>query len=307
MNSVKITAVMAIIFLPFCPQVFANSDSTETDTSTAINFSFEDFFKHYADSMDATMHYETGTVSLGNGEATLIVPPGFRFLGPEEARHILEEEWGNPPSETFGLLFPTGQSPFSPTMTYAVEISYDEDGYVEDDDAQDIDYDDLLEEMQESAREQNPQRIAQGYPGIEIVGWASPPFYDSETKKLHWAKELHFDSVENNTLNYNIRVLGRHGYLTMNVIADMENLPAVQTDIDKILGSVNFNEGYAYKDFDSSIDKVAAFGIGGLIAGKVLAKAGFFAIILKFWKIIAIAVGGFFVSMRKRLFGGRGE
>jgi uncharacterized membrane-anchored protein len=53
---------------------------------------------------------------------------------------------------------------------------------------------------------------------------------------------------------------------------------------------VNFTEGNRYSDFDSSTDNVAAWTIGGLVAGKVLAKAGLFAVILKFLKFIIAGV-----------------
>ena len=51
------------------------------------------------------------------------------------------------------------------------------------------------------------------------------------------------------------------------------------------------------------MDDVAAYGIGGLIAGKILAKAGFFAVILKFWKIIAVGAIGLFSVFKKKIFG----
>lgn len=53
---------------------------------------------------------------------------------------------------------------------------------------------------------------------------------------------------------------------------------------------MQFNDGYRYGDFNPSVDEVAGWTIGGLVAGKVLAKAGLFAVILKFWKFIAIGV-----------------
>jgi uncharacterized membrane-anchored protein len=43
-------------------------------------------------------------------------------------------------------------------------------------------------------------------------------------------------------------------------------------------------------------DKVAAYGIGGLIAGKALTKLGFFALALAFlkkgWILVVLALGG---------------
>ena len=78
----------------------------------------------------------------------------------------------------------------------------------------------------------------------------------------------------------------------MNAIATMPNLPLVETDMPQVLNIVEFNDGYAYNDFNPDMDNVAAWSIGGLVAGKVLAKVGFFAMIVKFWKVIALAVAG---------------
>ena len=116
---------------------------------------------------------------------------------------------------------------------------------------------------------------------------------------------MSFEGFDKNTLNYNIRVLGKEGYLNLNVIGDIDVLPKVKKDVDYILSSVYFTEGNTYVDFNPEYDKVAAYGIGGLIAGKVLAKAGFFALILKFWKIIAIAVVGAFSLFKKKIFGSK--
>ena len=59
-----------------------------------------------------------------------------------------------------------------------------------------------------------------------------------------------------------------------------------------------------------SADKVAAYGIGGLIAGKAMAKAGILAIALAFlkkgWILVVLLVGGLFSSV-KRFFGGRSD
>jgi len=281
---------------------FTYVDSLTGDTNT---IDLASIMSGYSDSVNATFEYQYGTISIGDGIATLQVPEGFKYLNPERSSYVLHELWGNPESETMGLLFPENMDPLSMDLSYAVEISFTEDGYVEDDDAEDMDYDDLLEEMQDDTELASEQRVKMGYETVELIGWASRPFYDSENKKLHWAKELKFGEAEDHTLNYDVRVLGRRGYLTMSAIGDMEALPLIQQDLDAILGSVEFNEGHAYEDFDSSVDKVAAYGIGGLIAGKILAKAGFFALILKFWKVIAIAVAGFFAAFKRKIFGSK--
>jgi uncharacterized membrane-anchored protein len=73
-----------------------------------------------------------------------------------------------------------------------------------------------------------------------------------------------------------------------------------------VINSIEFTEGNRYGDFKTDIDQVAAWTIGGLVAGKILAKVGLFAMVLKFWKLIAIvfvaggsAIWKFFIGRKK--------
>ncbi|MBW0432420.1 DUF2167 domain-containing protein [Leptospira yasudae] len=250
-----------------------------------------------------SLKYKTGKVTLGNGLATLNVPSNFRYIDGAQSKLVLENVWGNPPgAEPLGMLFLKNETPISQNFSYAISISFSEEGYIKDDDAKDMDYDDLLGEMKDDMKEANEARKKEGYESVELVGWASPPFYDAKTKKLHWAKTLKFEGSPVDTLNYNIRMLGRKGVLILNVIADIDKLSLVNGELDSIVNSTEFNEGHRYADFDPGLDTVAAYGIGGLIAGKVLAKAGFFALLLKFWKVIALAVIGGLGVLKKFIF-----
>lgn len=256
------------------------------------------------DSIEKTFTYEQGTIVLSNGVGKLNIPKGFKYLNPAQAERVLVDLWGNPPGEnlTLGLILPESQGVLSSTG-YVFNIQYDEIGYVSDSDADDIDYNEMLTQMQSEAKEANEERQKAGYSTIEIVGWAAKPFYDKEKKVLHWAKEIKFDGSEENTLNYNIRILGRKGVIVLNAIATMPNFSAVQKDIPKIANVVSFDKGFRYSDFDSSVDEVAAWTVGGLVAGKILTKTGFFAALLKFWKIIAVAVAALGGALWKRFTG----
>ena len=211
--------------------------------------------------------------------------------------------WGNPADSTvLGMIVPNNLGVLADSG-WAFIISFKEMGYVKDDDAEDIDYDDLLKDMQKESEGYNPERIKEGYEPITLVGWASKPFYDKELKTLHWAKELKFGEATVNTLNYNLRILGRKGVYNLNAVATMNELPAVKKHIAEIVRCVEFKDGNKYADFIPDVDEVAAFTIGGLVAGKVLAKAGFFVLIAKFWKVIALAfaaVGGTMFKFFKR-------
>ena len=130
--------------------------------------------------------------------------------------------------------------------------------------------------MKEATHEANIERLKSGYPNVELVGWAEPPSYDASTHKMYWAKELEFNKEPEHTLNYDIRILGRHGVLVLDAIADMSQMPEIKQRAPGILNLVNFNEGNRYTDFDPKVDKVATYGIAALVAGGVAAKLGFF-------------------------------
>ena len=141
-------------------------------------------------------------------------------------------------------------------------------------------------------------------------GWAKPPTYDAAAHKLYWAKQLRFEGNKDDMLNYNIRALRRRGVLTLNAVAGIDQLAMIDRHVPEILGMVSFNQGNTYAEYDPSIDKAAAYGIAGLIAGGVLAKVGFFKAlligILAFKKALVVgvlAVFGVVAKLAKRLFG----
>lgn len=240
--------------------------------------------------IEASLTYQYGEITLGNGLAKITVPKGFKYLDPKQSEFVLTELWGNPASgSTLGMLLPEDKGVLD-ANTWVFDIEFDEIGYVKDADANEIDYTELLTTMQEETLEGNTERQANGYDAIQLIGWASNPYYDNDKKILHWAKELRFGEMESHTLNYNVRILGRKGVLMLNAIANMEDLPAVKANIPLITSSVNFEQGHSYFDFDPNVDEVAAWTLSGLVAGKVLTKVGFFAVLLKFWKVIAVAI-----------------
>ena len=175
-------------------------------------------------------------------------------------------------------------------------------GYVKDDDADDIKYDELLEDLQKEAEENNPAREAAGYEAVHVFGWGATPYYDKQQHTLHWAKLLRFGSSLEQTLNYNVRILGRKGVLIFNAVAGPESLPEIKASVPGLLANVQFVRGEQYRDFNPELDEVAAYSIGGLVAGKVLAKVGAFALIAKFGKFIVLGLGAAWAAV-KRFFG----
>lgn len=235
--------------------------------------------------------FQTGPVTLDNGVG-LNVPPGYKFIPAKDAEWMVFDLWGNPRSNGIMGMIVKDNYDVMESDDWAFVLSFDKMGYVEDDDASKIDYDDLLKEMQSTEDEENKERKKEGYGSIHMLGWASKPYYDETGKVLHWAKSLKFENNEDTTLNYDVRVLGRYGVLSMNAVGTLKDLNDIKQHIPAVTKIAHFNNGHAYKDFDSNVDEVAAITIGGLVAGKVLAKAGILALLLKNIKLIFLAIAG---------------
>lgn len=257
--------------------------------------------------IDQELKYQTGTINFSAGNATLNVPKGFKFLDGAQTQKVLKDLWGNPEDKTIlGSILPENKGVLG-SDSWMFVINYVEDGFVKDNDADEINYDDLLKDMKEEITAANADRTAQGFPSIQLVGWASKPFYDNNLKVLHWAKELKFGTEDTNTLNYDLRVLGRKGMYNISAVAGMAQLNEVKKSIPLIIKSVQYKDGFKYSDFDEDNDHVAEWTIGGLIAGKVLAKVGFFAVLAKFGKFIFIGLAAGFGIIKKFFFGNKDQ
>lgn len=251
----------------------------------------------------ASLQFQQGEVAVPEANARLRLTEGFRYLGKADARRVLEEFWGNPPDDTvLGMLVPTADG-LDSDHSWAVILTWSDDGYVSDQDAAEIDYADLLETMQAETRDANPVRQEAGYPTVDLIGWAQPPRYDATAKRLHWAKHLQFEGSEGGTLNYDIRVLGREGYLSMSAIAGMADLDRVNDGMNEVLAMAEFEEGHRYADFNADTDRTAAYGLAALVGGGLAAKTGLLAklglFLAKFWKLLLIAGVGVVALVRK--------
>jgi uncharacterized membrane-anchored protein len=255
--------------------------------SPALAEKSSEFFKNYPNYEEAGQKFldgiepQTGSVDLPDG-VHLDLKGKFYFLNKEDSKSVLVDAWNNPPdssTDTVGMLFPVEYDPLA-SGGWGIELRVEKIGYVNDEDAASIDYDDMLRDMQQDTLDGNEARVKQGYEPIKLIGWASPPIYDFTNKRLHWAKELEFGDNKDHTLNYDVRFLGREGVFVMSYIAGMQQLPEIKQSLDEVLNLASFNAGKRYSDFVPGVDSVAAVGVGGLIAGKLAAKAGLFAIAL---------------------------
>ncbi|MEQ9505426.1 MAG: DUF2167 domain-containing protein [Hyphomonas sp.] len=309
----RLFLVLALGLLPLsaAAQSVPEDDSYVTDAGAEVSADdAEAAYRAYAAEILANITPEHGAITLAKAPATLMVSDAFDFYGVADTRTILEDLWNNPPDENvLGMIFPAGLSPVD--APWGALFTYEETGYVTDDDAASTDYAELLSQMQTNTRDYNQERVKLGYEEVELVGWAVPPSYDAATHRLIWAKDLLFASAEGaHTLNYDMRLLGRHGVLSVNLIGSMDALADVRAAGPDVLALASFNPGATYADYVKG-DKTAGYGVAALIAGgagaAVLKKAGLLAVVLAFLKkglvFIPIVLIGLW-RMVRGLFGG---
>lgn len=262
----------------------------------------------------------SGKVTLPEARATLDLGEEYIFYGKADATAILVNLWGNPPQaveNVLGLVMPKGSTPAGDA--WGAVVTFEETGYISDEDAATTDYDELLAQMQEGTNAANTERAEAGYPAITLVGWAERPAYDKATHSVVWAQNLRFSDSDANGLNYDVRTLGRYGVLSLNLISSMDRLGEIQVAAKQFAQHASFDPGARYSDFDPATDEAAEYGIGGLIAagaGVAVAKTlGLFGTIgvflLKFLKPILVGValfgGGIFQFFKSRIGFGRKE
>jgi uncharacterized membrane-anchored protein len=267
----------------------------------------------YAEDLLKDVSVEHGQIALKGAPVTLNVPDSIDYYDSQESQLVLEDLWGNPPDDTIlGMLFPAGASPAE--AEWGAVITYEGSGYVSDDDAAHTDYTALLKDMQAATRRNNSLLEREGYATAELVGWAVEPSYDAASHRIGWAKDLVFStSGGEHTLNYDMRVLGRGGVLSVNFVASMTALESVRATAPEVLAIPDFNEGNRYEDYRQG-DKTAGYGVAALIAGGVgvaaAKKVGLLGVGLLFLKkgwVILIAIFGGIMGWLRRTFGGGTE
>jgi len=233
----------------------------------------------------ASITKHNGLVALPSPHASLNLANKYYFLDAKDSRRVLVDVWGNPKDVAdgvLGMVFPAGQTPFDEHNWGAV-IIWQDTGYVSDKDARKTDYDDVLKKLREGEDQENEQRKKDNFEPIHMVGWAQAPTYDPSHHALIWARDLKFGTQQDDTLNYDVRMLGRKGVLSLNIVSTMSELPQIRTAAAELETVADFDPGERYADFKQG-DKRAEFGLAGLVlagAGLLVAKkAGLLAIAL---------------------------
>lgn len=297
----KVLLLLALfLFISSIQAQKAKENNPEEDTA-AMNEQFRQILK--VAEKDKSIKYKTGKVDI-NSEVELDVPVGFKFMDKADAEYVVYDFWGNPKSDN-SILGMVVKDSFSILKSdeWAFVVTYEGSGYVKDSDAEKIDYDQMMKDMKSEEADENKARTKEGFPPIHMIGWAAKPFYDKTNNTLHWAKSMIFGDNQDTTLNYDVRVLGRKGLLSLNAVGTIGNLSDIQNNIPQIIKIAKFKSGSSYNDFNPSMDKVAAYTVGGLVAGKILAKAGLVAILLKNIKLVILGALALFGGFKNKIMG----
>jgi uncharacterized membrane-anchored protein len=99
--------------------------------------------------IESELKFQHGVIEIRDGLATIKLAGAYRYLDSDDAQKVIVDLWGNPPGEkTLGMIVPASFKALDQN-SWGVIITYDEKGYVKDNEAGEINYDDLLKEMQE--------------------------------------------------------------------------------------------------------------------------------------------------------------
>jgi uncharacterized membrane-anchored protein len=227
-------------------------------------------------------------------QAVLKLPAGHFFVPQAEGARVLRA-LGNLVNDAtlVGLVVGTG-----PNDGWIVVIRYIKEGYIKDDDAKNWNADDLLKNLKEGVEESNMDRVARGFPEMQVIGWVQPPNYDAATHRLVWsllAKDKDEPVTAAKSINYNTYALGRDGYFSLNLLSNSERIAGDKAVAHGLLGDLGYNAGKRYEDFSASTDRIAEYGLMALVGGVAAKKLGLFAVVaafaLKFAKVILIGLG----------------
>lgn len=226
--------------------------------------------KAFLDKIESFGWTREGFGKLGS-RAQVAIPRGYRFTNGDGAREMMRLYDNIPNDSLLGMLTTEGFGPW-------IVFSFDDSGYVRDDEKDKLDADALLKSLKEGQERANERRKELGIGTLEILGWAVPPHFNDQTKNLEWATRARGDEG-GISVNYQTRLLGRHGVMAVTLVCEPEEMEGLLPQYQATIGTFQYTDGESYAEYRSG-DKVAKYGLTALIAGGAAvaaSKMGLFA------------------------------
>lgn len=235
--------------------------------------------------------------------AQIDIPEGYKFAGKEGAKKVLELAH-NPVSEgALGVLVP---SQSTDEDFFYITFSFQNVGYVRDDEKTALDPDAILSWMRKGADVQSKLRQQKGWKPVQLIGWYKEPRYESRTRSLTWAIVSKSGDDPGPVVNYFARLLGRRGTVSVDLVVGQKAASHAVSEFDRLIAGFSYKEGEKYAQVRVG-DKAAPYGLTALIVGGAGASPAGFGLPAKLWAAIAIgavaliAIIGFLVAT-KRIF-----
>ncbi|MDR1063910.1 MAG: DUF2167 domain-containing protein [Azoarcus sp.] len=277
-HSFYLYSIAAAFFL-FCLNAASHAQNTAAETE----------MQAAAKAMMAASVPGPKNVPLG-GRASVELPEGFTFIPKAEAGRFMRAIGNTVDKDFIGLILNEQLSGF-------VVIEFVSTGYIKDDDAKDWDVDELLQNLKNGTEQANEERSKRGLPEIAVLGWIEKPAYDASSHRLVWSvssQHKNAPSREEEGVNYNTYLLGREGYLSLNLVTDTKAVEGEKPMAKQLLAAVSFSNGQRYEDFNAATDRVAEYGLAALVGGLAAKKLGLLAVIgvflVKAWKIVLLGL-----------------
>ena len=152
--------------------------------------------------------------------------------------------------------------------SYTINIAkFTNDGYIKGDDWDNVDAESFIKELKSGSEKANKERIKNGYATVEDITWHIKPSYNKELGYVFYSLLVKFNDGSE-TYNSTAMVLGRKGYTDITFLFKDTIANVMPTEIDKVVKNFKYNQGSQYTDFKSG-DKIAAYGVGALVAGSL--------------------------------------
>jgi uncharacterized membrane-anchored protein len=236
------------------------------------------------------------TGALGT-HAQIAVPEGSYFLDAAATRAFLHATENVPSGDELGAVL---QKKADDQVWFAI-FTFSDEGYVDDSDKDAIDAAALLASMRKGTDAANEERKKRGWTPFNLDGWHTPPFYDPATHNLTWAIRGSSPG-ETPTINHSVRLLGRRGVMSVQLVADQAGIADTTREFDTLLEGFAYQPGERYAEFRTG-DKMAGYGLAALIGGGAAAAAVKTGFLQKAWKVL-LGLAFAAAAGLKKLFGG---